>query len=189
MQKQLQDMSLEELWQLFPITLVEHQECWANWFEEERASLAAVMPAGARISHIGSTAIAGIWAKPIVDILIELPAGAGADDFSRAKEALITAGYICMSQSATRASFNKGYTLQGYAERVFHVHLRFWGDHDEVYFCRYLNEHPAAAQEYQDLKLGLWQKYEHDRDAYTAAKTGFIQRITDLAKASETAED
>lgn len=75
MAKKLSEMTLEELWQLFPIILTAHRDAWAAWYEEEAARLREALPAGARISHVGSTAVEGIWAKPIIDILIEVPEG------------------------------------------------------------------------------------------------------------------
>lgn len=86
-------------------------------------------------------------------------------------------GYICMSESACRMSFNKGYTPDGYAEKVFHIHFHISGDHDEVYFRDWLTSHPADAKEYEELKLSLLPRYRHDRDGYTEAKTAFIRRI------------
>ena len=71
MGKSLSEMTLEELWQLFPIRLTEHQCIWREWFVQERdALLAALGGINVRISHIGSTAVEGIWAKPIVDIML-----------------------------------------------------------------------------------------------------------------------
>ena len=74
MQKELSEMSLEELWQLFPIQLSEPQPHWINWYEEEAHYLKKLLSLSEelRISHIGSTAISGIWAKPIIDLLIEV---------------------------------------------------------------------------------------------------------------------
>ena len=75
MAKRLSEMSLEELWELFPIYLTEHQDSWSEWYEEEVNFLKSILPviSDLRINHIGSTAIHGIWAKPIIDILIEMP--------------------------------------------------------------------------------------------------------------------
>ena len=73
MGKALSDMSLAELWELFPIVLTPHQDCWALWYAEERDALLR-LAAGSfplRVHHIGSTAVRGIWAKPIVDILVD----------------------------------------------------------------------------------------------------------------------
>lgn len=72
-QKKLTELSLDELWQLFPITLTTHQDYWADWYKEEAELLKERLPCIERISHIGSTAIKGIWAKPIIDILMEIP--------------------------------------------------------------------------------------------------------------------
>ena len=50
-----------------------------------------------------------------------------------------------MSETSDRLSFNKGYTEEGFAERVFHLHLRYIGDNDELYFRDYLIEHANIA--------------------------------------------
>lgn len=175
--KKLSEMSLEELWQLFPIFLTEHQAEWKVWYMEEEALLKKCLPAEGvvRISHIGSTAIEGIWAKPIIDILVEV---AEDMDFQVFKKCLCQAGYLCMSEDERRLSFNKGYTENGFAKKVFHLHLRKAGDNEEVYFRDYMNASPDAAREYENLKLGLWKRYEHDRDGYTEAKTEFIRKNT-----------
>lgn len=101
---------------------------------------------------------------------------------SNYKELIVKNGYICMSETSDRISFNKGYTEKGFAERVFHLHLRYVGDNDELYFRDYLMEHADIATEYEKMKLKLWKKYEFDRDTYTNAKTDFIQKYTEKAK-------
>ena len=178
MTKKLSEMTLEELWQLFPIILREHNPCWAEWYREEREVLSAMLP-GARLSHIGSTAVPGIWAKPTVDILVEIDLDI---DMHSVKQLLEDNGYTYMNGDNSRMSFNKGYTESGFAERVFHLHLRYKGDHDELYFRDYLIAHPDAAKEYEQLKLSLWKQYEHDRDGYTERKTEFVKKYTALAK-------
>lgn len=180
MSKPLSEMSLEELWKLFPIALTPHQPCWKDWYEEEKQELESLLPAKevASIHHIGSTAIDTIWAKPIIDILIEVPKNS---EMQRIVKILLHNGYLLMSQSENRVSLNKGYTENGFAERVFHIHVRVIGDHDEFYFRDYLEANPAIAKEYEKLKLELWKKYEYNRDAYTEAKTAFIQKYTQLA--------
>ena len=179
MEKKLKEMTLEELWHLFPIYLVEHQPCWKEWYNEEEKLLERVLTKNERINHIGSTAITSISAKPIIDILLEIPK---ESDLLYYKDLIIKSGYICMSQSKNRISFNKGYTENGFADRVFHLHLRYVGDNDELYFRDYLIEHHDIAKEYEILKLSLWKKYEHNRDAYTNAKTEFVQEYTKKAR-------
>lgn len=180
LEKELSEMTLEELWQLFPIILTEHRDEWSAWYAEAADELMRQLT-GFRvehISHIGSTAIRGIMAKPIVDILIELEPG---EDMRAVAGRIEAAGWLRMSEGPGRISLNRGYTKHGFAEKVFHLHLRFAGDNDELYFRDYMNEHAGLAAEYEALKLSLWKKYEHDRDAYTQAKTAFIRENTERA--------
>lgn len=179
MSKKLSEMTLEELWQLFPIILTEHNDCWQKYFAEEEAGLKRLLPKGTEINHIGSTAVKGIWAKPIVDILVEVDETVSLSEVSAV---LQDNGWIKMSETERRMSFNKGYTESGFAEKVFHLHLRYMGDNDEIYFRDYLNANSAVAKEYEALKLGLWKKFEHNRDGYTDAKSEFVKKYTALAK-------
>lgn len=179
MSKLLSEMTLEELWELFPIILSEPNEEWPVWYEEEKKNLQNLLPDTVKIYHIGSTAISGIWAKPIVDILVEIPVTLSLNDL---KEILVQNDYICMSEQEGRISLNKGYTPEGFAERVFHIHLRRSGDNDEIIFKDYMNDNPHLAKKYEKLKLSLWKQYEHDRDGYTEAKTDFIKKYSEEAK-------
>ena len=181
MKKDLSEMTLEELWDLFPIYLVKpNPTLWERYYKEEQERVIDFLTIpNIKLYHIGSTAIKGIWAKPIIDILLEVP-----NDISleTVKTILTSNGYICMSEQKTRKLFNRGYTPEGFAEKVFHLHLRKQGDHDEVYFRDYMNENETLKKEYEKLKLSLWKKYEHDRDGYTNAKTSFIIKYTNIAK-------
>ncbi len=181
MEKRLEDRSLEELWQLFPIFLVPHKKEWADWYKEEKGRLEVLLGAGRikRVSHIGSTAVSGIWAKNIIDILLEVP---DKKRMAEVREILKNNGWLCMNTSKNRISMNKGYTEKGFAEKVYHLHIRLPCDHDELYFLSYLQAHPAVAKEYETLKLHLWKRYPHDRDRYTEAKTDFVRTYTERAK-------
>lgn len=181
MGKELSELSLEELWALFPIFLVAPRERWKKDYEEMESFLKRSLSECPieKISHIGSTAIEGIWAKNIVDILIEV---AKDSELERTAKVIEANGFIRMSTSPTRVSFNHGYTKDGFADKVFHLHLRYVGDHDELYFRDYLNDHPPVAKEYEAIKLQLWKQFEQNRDAYTNAKTDFVQKWTDEAK-------
>ena len=181
MGKELSDMTLEERWELFPIFLVEHNETWRQQYEEIEGRLIELLSGCAvgRISHIGSTAVDGIWAKNIVDILVELPS---QSELEKAAVVLEHFGHTMMSNERKRISLNFGYTRDGFAEKVYHVHLRLAGDNDELYFRDYLNAYPQIAREYEALKLRLWREFEHNRDAYTEAKTEFIRTVTAKAR-------
>ncbi len=181
MGKVLSEMTLEELWGLFPIFLVQHQEHWKEWYIEEESRLQSFLPLieKLKIHHIGSTAINEIWAKPIIDIIVEIPANFSMNGI---KKLLVENGYTCMAEEENRKTFNRGYTNEGFAEKVFHLHLRYSGDNNELYFRDYMNEYFALAKQYEEMKLSLWKKFEHDRDGYTNAKGQFISECTEKAK-------
>ena len=178
--KRLEEMTLQELWQLFPIHLTPPNPRWPLWADHEICSLRECFgDIPTHIYHIGSTAIHGIWAKPIIDLIVETP---DVQSFPTLKALITEAGYICMNESGSRIDFNKGYTPQGFAEKVFHLHLRTSGDCDEIFFRDYLNTHHDVAKEYEALKLSLWKPFEHNRDGYTQGKTDFVSHYTTLAK-------
>lgn len=181
--KQLTEMTLEELWELFPIILSAPDENWKKWANEEIERIKDMLGDEiTAIHHIGSTAVAGIWAKPIIDILVETE---DKCNFKFIKSRLTEAEYICMSESGDRMDFNKGYTPEGFADKVYHLHLRLTGDNDEIYFRDFLNGNPDIAKEYEKLKLSLLQPFEHDRNGYTQAKTEFIKHYTSIAKSHQ----
>ena len=74
-----------------------------------------------------------------------------------------------------RLDLCKGYTPQGFADKVFHLHIRHPGDWDEIVFRDFLRQNPAKADEYAKLKTVLQKRFEHNRDAYTEAKGDFIR--------------
>lgn len=178
--KRLEDMSLEELWQLFPIFLVPYDENMKEIFAREKARIISFCNKNADdVVHIGSTAIGNIATKNIIDILLLCDS---REDMQRIRDFCAQNGYIVMNETKERISLNRGYTPQGFAKEVFHLHLRLKGDDDEIYFCRYMREHPEDAKLYEKLKLSLLPRFEHDRDGYTCAKTQFVKKYTDIAK-------
>jgi len=66
--------------------------------------------------------------------------------------------------------------------KVYHLHVRYLDNWNELYFRDYLIEHSEVAEEYGRLKMSLWKKYEHNRDGYTEAKSDFINKHTEKAK-------
>lgn len=179
-QRNLKYMTLAELWELFPISLTIYNPDWSEWADEEILVLSTLLRDYTPIiNHIGSTTIPSIQAKPIIDILVEI---APDNDWQRVRETMGKSGYICMSVSDTRMSFNKGYTPKGYADKVFHIHFHRTEDNDEIIFRDYLIDHPEAAKQYERLKLSLLPEFRHDRDGYTDAKSGFVNNVVGLAK-------
>ncbi|MBQ7673991.1 MAG: tRNA (guanosine(46)-N7)-methyltransferase TrmB [Alphaproteobacteria bacterium] len=176
-----EQMTSEELWHLFPISLSKHKKDWRDDYIKEENSLKKILAGKriVRINHIGSTAISNILAKPIIDILVEIDP---QEDMNAVSEILKKNGYLCMNEEENRKSFNKGYTENGFADKVFHLHLRYLGDNDELYFKDYLNEHFEVAKLYEKLKTDLCNKFKNNRDEYTKAKYAFIKQYTNIAK-------
>ena len=184
MEKKLSEMNLEELWELFPIILCEHNPEYKEWYSEEKDKIEKIVGVSKidRINHIGSTAVEGLIAKPTIDILLELNCN---NDIENIKLRLEDAGWVLMeseSEPNFKMSFNKGYTPNGFAKKVFHLHVRFLGDWDELYFRDYLMIYKGVAKKYGELKQQLQKKYEHDRDGYTETKTHFIRKWTKKAR-------
>jgi len=182
--KKLLEMPNDELWELFPIILKEYNSEWINWYIDEEKLLYEIIGEEniMRINHIGSTSVDGLLAKPTVDILLEI-----INDFNIDKliNILEENGYICMSKpnrNPLNLTLVKGYTEKGFANRVFHIHIRYFGDWNELYFRDYLRINKEVATQYRNLKSTLKEKHQYDRDAYTNAKSEFIMKYTDIAK-------
>lgn len=177
--KDLKDMSLEELWALFPIILKEHNPDYAMWYEDEKRNLVCILNDYniCRINHIGSTSIKNLIAKPIIDILLELP---NNYDMEAVARILQSHDWIVMAKNTVENTIdlNKGYTPNGFAEKVFHLHIKPSGDWGELYFRDYLQKYPYVAHQYEKLKLQLTKKFKYNRDAYTDAKLAFIINFT-----------
>jgi GrpB-like predicted nucleotidyltransferase (UPF0157 family) len=184
MNKKPKQMTNAELWELFPIILSEHKPEWKENYNKEKNVLEQAIGIDniVRMNHIGSTAIPGLIAKPTIDILVEIKEEAIIKKLIANMKSI---GYIYSEQPkrpAPHMMFMKGYTPQGFKGQVFHIHIKYKGDWDELYFRDYLMNNPEIADEYGKLKIELQKLYEHDRDGYTHAKTNFVKRITGLAR-------
>ena len=181
--KPLAEMTLEELWRLFPIILSDPDPEWAKRYDEEKALLTGYFGGMlVRINHIGSTAVAGLIAKPTVDILLEVDPASSPEAVRRIAA---ECGYTVMREAAApeyRLDLCKGYTPRGFADKVFHLHIRHPGDWDEIVFRDFLRSNPVKAAEYAELKRRLQKRFEHDRDAYTAGKGAFIRACVQEAR-------
>jgi len=183
LKKSLNNMSIEELWELFPIVLKEHNPQYKEWYEIEKQQISSKINNDdiVRINHIGSSAVKGLISKPTVDILLEVKKDC---DLPRLIDDLSTLGWGVMKKEdePIKLTLNKGYTPDGFAEKVYHLHLRYYDDWDELYFRDYLIEHNDVASEYGNLKLNLHSSFEHDRDRYTDEKSDFVKKFTVIAK-------
>ena len=163
------------------VRVVQYDPRWPELYtaEAERI-LAALRERGLALvlEHSGSTAIPGLSAKPILDIL----AGRSADsDRAPLIAALEDAGYTYRGEQGIpgRDFFRRG------DPRSHHVHLatvgsQFWADH--LHFRDYLRAHPERAVRYGNVKQTLAQQFPRDREAYIEGKTGFVSETLRLAR-------
>jgi GrpB-like predicted nucleotidyltransferase (UPF0157 family)/deoxyadenosine/deoxycytidine kinase len=186
-------LETDEEWQarIYPVILSEYNPAWQKWYTEEKAILTRLISAENiyRISHIGSTAVPGLMAKPTVDIILEINETTDLDELTAA---LSSPEYICLSGARLtmptpppHMAFIKGYLSNGFAEKVYHIHVRYPNDNDtqdKLLFRDYLITQPEAVTEYAELKRKLFKDYEHDRDGYTEAKGAFIKEIIGKAR-------
>lgn len=182
--KDLTEMSLEELGKLFPIIITQPNPTWAELYLSEKKLIEqAVGPANiVRIRHFGSTSIPGICAKPTIDILLEVPEKADTEELVKKLKSI---GYLYSPQPdnpAPHMVFMKGYTINGFKGQAYHIHVRYSGDWDEIYFRDYLILHPEIAKEYENLKMKLKEEFEYDREAYTQGKSEFIKKVTEKSR-------
>ena len=155
------------------VRLVPHDPRWATLFLEESARLQPLLPRGVTLEHIGSTAVQGLAAKPVLDILAgyEIVAALPA-----CIAALVTAGYLHRGEQGIpgREFFRRG------EPRAYHVHLAlrggsFW--HEHLAFRDALRADAGVREAYARLKQDLSARYPHDREAYIEAKGPFVRDV------------
>lgn len=165
------------------VQVVPYQPEWALFFQEEAALLRSVLQESAlQVEHIGSTAIAGMEAKPILDILVAVTHLAQAKTFVSAIEAL---GYEYLPDEppSDRLFFAKGPC----SRRTHHLSLAeptatFY--RSMIMFRDYLRTHTQVAEAYRRLKRELAQKYPNQRALYTEGKGPFVERVLEPARAA-----
>ena len=162
------------------IEIVDYDPRWAFLFNEEAARLRAVLDPSliVGLEHFGSTAIPGLAAKPIIDILIAVRSLAAAR--ATFVEALQKLDYIYWADNPKkdRMFFVKGMPPFG-SKRSHHVHIteptgELW---HRLAFRDYLRAHPDEAATYERLKKRLAVEHQTDREAYTDAKTVYVESV------------
>jgi GrpB-like predicted nucleotidyltransferase (UPF0157 family)/predicted kinase len=164
------------------VELLPYDPDWAARFESERLAIqAALGPLALEIEHIGSTAVPGLPAKPVIDLLVAVRCLGDAAACIPPLQALGYA-FVDYPQNVDRRFFRKG------LPRTHHLHIVAQGSAsycDHLDFRDALREDPRLRQEYLDLKTGLAQRYRNDRARYSDSKTVFVQRV--LAERRSTA--
>jgi GrpB-like predicted nucleotidyltransferase (UPF0157 family) len=163
------------------ILVVPYNPEWPATFEKEASLISqALGTAATEIHHIGSTSIPGIFAKPIIDILVKTSLIDEVDDRSEEMEAI---GFEVLGESgiAGRRYFRK---CNDAGLRLCHVHIFAHDSEDakrHIAFRDYMLAHPVLAEEYSELKQALGKKFPHDIDGYMDGKVEFIKNTQKLA--------
>ena len=165
------------------IDVMPYSPDWPEMFEKEKAHLIAVLPAEliGRVVHFGSTAVPGLAAKPIIDILVEVFDMTAAK--TRLAPILEDEGYDYLFRPSFGDSTPPFYAWfikrNAAGERTHHIHMvephfEHW---QRLRFRDYLIAHPEARDAYGALKETLSRTHPNDRVAYTEGKTAFILKV------------
>lgn len=184
LEKELEEMNGDELGRLFPIVISEHNPRWHDLYLSEKMNIEQSIGLNniIRINHFGSTSVCNLRAKPTIDILLEIHNDMDTEQIISLIKGI---GYNYSPQPnnpAPHMMFMKGYTQNGFSGQAYHLHVRYSGDWDELYFRDFLIFYPDISKKYGKLKLELKEKYEFDREGYTSAKANFIRNSTAQAR-------
>lgn len=170
------------------VEIVPYDPRWPDLFLRERAHLLSCLPQNlvGRIEHVGSTAVPGMAAKPIIDILVEV--SSLEETKSKVVPILVSQGYDYFwrptSGDGTPPFYAWFIKRDGLGARTHHIHMvephfEHW---DWLLFRDHLISHPETAGEYRCLKIRLAAVHPHDRAAYSRGKSEFIARVTSRAR-------
>jgi GrpB-like predicted nucleotidyltransferase (UPF0157 family) len=162
------------------IYLVEADPGWPDKFKAEKdlveQTLGDWIDGG--IHHVGSTAVLGLTAKPIIDIMV------GVGNLAKSREAIPLLEEVGYCYFPYRPEIMHWFCKPSPAHREFHLYLMEPGTSDwwaRLAFRDYLRNHPEVAAEYVALKEALARQYSRDREAYTEAKSEFIRAVLNRA--------
>lgn len=165
------------------VTIEPYNPQWPWEFEKESAILmAAIGDSYLVIEHIGSTAVDGLGAKPIIDMMIGVKSISNVQKHVTAIQQL---GYKYYPEFETEMPFRRFFSKSNNKIKTHQIHLvetgsEFWDRH--LLFRNHLRQHPSDKKLYQEFKESLAQQEWADINDYAAAKTGFIRRMEKKAR-------
>lgn len=157
------------------VIVLPYDPAWKDQFEEGALQIKAVLGDQCTdIHHIGSTAVLGLAAKPVIDILPVVKDIKAIDFFN---DKLAELGYIAKGENGLPG---RRYFQKGGDERTHHVHVYQEGNVEirrHLAFRNYLRDHPQVAGNYGALKKGLAFEYPWDIENYIEGKSEFVSEI------------
>jgi GrpB-like predicted nucleotidyltransferase (UPF0157 family) len=155
------------------VEVVPFNESWSVMFEEEARKMNTIFGNEiVAIYHIGSTSIPGMYAKPIIDILVEVKDIESVDHYNEQMSAL---GYRAMGENGISG---RRYFRKGEVERTHHIHVFETGSEHitrHLAFKEYMIAHPEEAKAYSELKQKLSEQFPTDIKSYIEGKDLFIK--------------
>lgn len=160
------------------VALHPYNTSWPQAFEAERSRLLSLFPGElVEVEHIGSTAVPGLKAKPVIDLLGGVRS---INDAERLALPLCQAGYTTSAAFNASLSDRKWFMRWANGHRTHHLHLVVHGGpvwHERIKFRNALRASPELAVRYAVLKTQLATAHPKDREAYTEAKTEFVRAV------------
>jgi GrpB-like predicted nucleotidyltransferase (UPF0157 family) len=164
-----------------PVEVVAHDPQWAWAYARERELVASETGSSfISFEHIGSTAVPGLRAKPIIDMMAAVFT---LEEVDALFPTLHKLGYELIETGMRNRHFLRKQDV--HRRQVFHLHIveqSSWDERNERLLRDYLLDHPEAVRAYGELKDTLAKAHAHDSLAYTKAKTKFIQDVVDKAR-------
>ena len=166
------------------ILIVPYDPGWRQLFRDEADFLRAKLPKSLieRIEHFGSTAVPGLAAKPVIDLLVQV--SSLEETRVQIVPILETEGYEYFWRTDRLPAYAWFIKRDSRGKRTHHLHMveaesKLW---ERLYFRDYLREFPEEARRYAELKQFLAEKYPNDRVAYTEGKSAMIESLTETAR-------
>ena len=156
------------------VRLAPYDLAWPELFLQERDRLLSLFPQLLAVEHFGSTAVRGMTAKPIIDILVGVASMEAADALF---EPVLAAGYTTSREFNATLSDRRWFMRSSNGRRTHHLHVvvhrsPVWAE--RLRFRDLLRSNPSLAHSYSQLKSELAVRFLHDREAYTDAKAEFV---------------
>ena len=159
-----------------PVQIVAYDDSWPERFDQERLLLEQTIGSWitSGVHHVGSTSVAGLAAKPVIDILV------GVESLAASRVCLAPLMKLDYHYARYRSDEMHWLCKPSPSHRTHHLHLVPTGSQryrDELAFRDALRAQPSIAHAYEELKQKLARVHRNDREAYTLAKADFVQSV------------
>jgi GrpB-like predicted nucleotidyltransferase (UPF0157 family) len=168
------------------VQLTPYSPEWTEAYQAEKECIAASLGSSILdIQHVGSTAIPGCWAKPIIDVAIII------ENIGKVDACILPLQQIGYDYKGENGIPDRHYFVKriGGDIHTFHIHMCTPDNQNlqnQIIFRDYLLTHPDKVQAYSQLKLELAERFPTDREGYTESKSSFIENVINVAKQQKT---